>query len=145
VAFIINPGSELADNETAVGWTNTHEVARRYAYTWFLKPMQEQGFTDIRVTDTGEESDGRWKFLFTHEVTGKVVELEVHGIDDLKAYEKQYIFTPRVYWNGSSSSDPELEQFSAEGFVPVMTFRANTKPNSELAQSADTKEKHEKN
>jgi hypothetical protein len=127
--LLINPGSTLPLAEAAIGWTNTHDQAKKYAYTWFYKPMQEQGFTDIEVTDTGEETEGRWKFIFKHTVTGVEVELETHGIDDLEAYEKQFIFTPRVYWNGGSSSNPELEDFKADGFSPVMTYRRNDKPN----------------
>jgi hypothetical protein len=118
--FIINPGSEIATE--AKGWTNTHAQAKKNAYSWFYKPMLEEGFTDIEVTDTKEERDGRWLFIFKHTVTGKEVELEIHGIDDLKAYETQNIFTPRVYWNGGSSSNPELDQFAADGFKPVKTY-----------------------
>lgn len=124
--FIINPGSEIG-TETK-GWTNTHETAKLHAYEWFYKPMLKEGFTDIEVTDTGEEIEGRWKFIFKHKVTGVEVELETHGIDDLKAYEEQYIFTPRVYWNGSSTGQPELDDFKVEGFVPVMTYQANITP-----------------
>jgi hypothetical protein len=49
--------------------------------------------------------------------------LEHHGIDDLQAYEKQHIFTPRVYWDGSSCANPKIEDFAAEGFEPVITYR----------------------
>lgn len=135
MAFMINPGSKIADKNEAIGWTSTHAQAKKYAYSWFYKPMLERGFTDIEVTDTNEHDDGRWKFIFRHTITGKEVELEIHGIDDLEAYQKQCIFMPRVYWNGSSTSDPELEQFSADGFEPVMTFRPNAKPKSKLGKS----------
>lgn len=136
--IIINPGSKLPLAEAAIGWTNTHDQAKRYAYEWFYKPMTEEGYTDIEVIDTGEENDGRWKFIFKHKITGKEVELETHGIDDLEAYEKQFVFTPRVYWNGGSSSNPDLKQFEAEGFEPVMTYRAKDKPKSKLAQRRNT-------
>lgn len=119
--FIINPGSEIGRQEQ--GFTNTHEQARRHAYEWFYKPMLEEGFTDIKVTDTKEEVGGRWKFIFKHTVTGKEVELEVHGIDDMDAYTEKYIFAPRVYWDGSSSSSPALEQFAEDGYKPVMTYK----------------------
>lgn len=122
--FIINPGSELPSGEAGIGWTNTHEQAKKYAYIWFYKPMMKEGFTDIEVEDTGKETDGRWLFIFRHQVTGKAVELETHGIDNLEAYEKQFVFTPRVYWDGGSSSNPELSQFVVEGFEPVMTYKA---------------------
>lgn len=147
--LIINPGSELPLAEAAIGWTNTHETAKRHAYDWFYKPMLEKGFTDIEVTDTGEENDGHWKFLFKHTITGVVVELETHGIDNVAAYEKQFVFTPRVYWKGSSVSDPELEQFAAEGFVPVMTYRAEApqakrKPAPTTAPSPNTEQVEKK-
>jgi len=122
MAMIINPGSGDI-KETGEGWTNTHAQAKRNAYDWFCKPMLEQGFTDITVTDAGTCDDGRWKFIFKHTVTKVEVELDIHGIDDLEAYQKEYIFAPRVYWNGSSSGSPELEQFAADGYQPVMTYR----------------------
>jgi len=125
--IIINPGSGAI--QTGSKWTNTHEVAKQNAYSWFYKPMLEQGFTDIKVEDTGKEQDGRWLFIFKHEVTGVSVELEIHGIDNLKNYEDEFIFTPRVYWNGSSSSNPELRDFKADGFEPVMSYRPTPSSN----------------
>lgn len=121
MALIINPGSSIGQQQE--GFTNTHKQAKIHAYEWFYKPMLKQGFTDITVVDTKEENDGRWKFIFKHDITGKEVELEVHGIDNMDKYTDKYIFTPKVYWNGSSVSDPELEQFADEGYEPVMTFR----------------------
>jgi hypothetical protein len=117
---IINPGSRITGEPQ--GWTNTHAQAVVEAQTWEQR-MRSEGFTDFTVEDEGVECEGRWTFVFTHTVTGKSVELETHGIDDLKAYEKQCIFTPRVYWNGSSCGEPRLEDFAADGFVPVMTYR----------------------
>jgi hypothetical protein len=120
--LIINPGSGGID-ASGEGWTNTHEQAKKYAYKWFYRPMLARGFTHIEVTDLDEQIEGRWKFTFTHKVTGKTVELEIHGVDNLKAYEKECVFTPRVYWNDSSTGEPELEQFAADGYEPVMTYR----------------------
>lgn len=120
---IINPGSTLPDGYSGEGWTNTHKQAKLNAFNWFYMPMKEAGFTDIKVTDKNEENSGRWVFIFKHEVTGKEVELEIHGIDDLNAYQKEHIFVPKVYWNGSSCSNPELEQFAADGYEPIMTFK----------------------
>lgn len=121
--LIINPGSGgIADK--GEGWTNTHAQSKKNAYEWFYKPMIEEGFTDISVKDTGLVAEGRWCYDFTHNITGKTIRLEIHGIDDMKAYEADgHIFGARVYWNGSSSSIVELEQFAADGFVPVKTFR----------------------
>lgn len=118
--IIMNPGSHIGEQEE--GFTNTHATAKRNAYEWFYKPMMEEGFTDIEVEDTGEKDDGRWKFIFKHKITGKEVELDIHGIDNMDAYTDKYIFAPRVYWNGGSSSSPELEQFEADGYKPVMTY-----------------------
>ena len=56
-------------------------------------------------------------------MTGAAVVLETHGIDDIAAYERERVFVPRVYWNGSSISEPELEDWAAPGFVLVRTFR----------------------
>lgn len=121
MALLINPGSQIGPGTS--GWSNSHETAKRYAYEWFFKPMTEQGFADIEVRDTGEERAGRWVFEFTHTVTGVTIELETHGIDDLDAYQRDYIFDPRVYWNGSSGSNPSIEDFKASGFEPLLTYR----------------------
>lgn len=124
MAIIINPGSDISAEDGAKGWTNSHDQAAIYAREWFLEPMLEEGFTDIEMEDTGEDDDnGRWLFKFKHTVTGKVIELYQHGIDDLDAYQAQCIFTPKVYWDGGSSSNPELNDFAADGFKPVMTYR----------------------
>jgi hypothetical protein len=120
MTLIINPGSSIGQQQE--GFTNTHKQAKLHAYKWFYKQMLEKGFTDITVIDTKEEVDGRWKFIFKHDITGKEVELEVHGIDNMDKYTDKYIFNPKVYWNGSSVSDPELEQFANEGFKPIMTY-----------------------
>lgn len=124
--LIINPGSKIGDDPK--GWTNTHTQARKHAYEWFYKPMQEDGFTDIEVEDTKEERDGRWLFIFKHSITEKQVELEVHGIDNLEAYRNQHIFSPRVYWNGSSSSNPSIDDFAVDGFTPVLTYIKDITP-----------------
>lgn len=121
MTMLINPGSAIGRQE--IGFTNTHKTAKKYAQELFYDQMAKEGFTDIEMIDTGVEDDGRWKFIFKHTITGKEVELEIHGIDNMDAYTDKYIFSPRVYWNGSSSSNPELEHFAADGFVPVMTFK----------------------
>ncbi len=127
MTMIINPGSEVATEKSGNGWTNTHAQAKRYAYDWFYKRMLEDGFTDIKVIDTGIEVNGRWQFIFKHQVTGAEVYLEIHGIDNLKEYSKRYIFGARVYWNGSSSGNPAIGDFEAEGFEPIMTYRKSQK------------------
>ena len=121
--IIINPGSNIGENTKKSKWTNTHQTAKKYAHNWFYKHMVESGFEDIEVEDTKKEIDGRWLFIFRHKVTGKAVELEIHGIDNIKEYQKENIFTPRIYWEGSSCSSPELEDFAKDGYKPVMTYK----------------------
>ena len=118
--LIINPGSHIG--QESEGWTNTYEFALKNALNW-LETLKKDGFTDILMTSIAGQRDGRWTFVFTHQVTGKSVELETHGIDPMDAYLKQYIFPPRVYWDGSSSAIVELEQFAADGYKAVKTYR----------------------
>jgi hypothetical protein len=89
--------------------------------------MHADGLTGVTLLDGGEDrGDGRWEFSFRHEVTGVSVCLETHGIDNLDAYQRQHLFTPRIYWNGSSCANTELEDFAAPGFTPVRTFAPET-------------------
>jgi len=121
--MIINPGSRIG--EPGEGWTNTSETARSHAADWLTK-MHADGMTDVELLDGVTECEGRWVFAFRHAVTGTVVKLEMHGIDNVQAYEKKHLFAPRIYWDGSSTSNPELEHFAAPGFAPVRTFVAVT-------------------
>ena len=120
MTVIINPGSRIG--EPGTGWTNTEATARAEAERWLTR-MHADGMTDVELADGATGREGRWVFSFRHAVTGTVVKLETHGIDDVRAYEKDHIFAPRIYWNGSSTSEPELEHFAAPGFVAVRTFR----------------------
>lgn len=123
MTLIINPGSRIG--ETQQGWTNTEEKARAEAAKW-LSNMHAEGMTDVELLDgCTDDGEGRWRFAFRHKVTGALVYLDTHGIDDMDAYLARCIFPPRVYWNGSSSSDPKLDDFAAPGFVPVKTFKAS--------------------
>ena len=123
---LINPGSRISGPGEGEGWTNTYETARAYAEQW-LAQMHGEGMTDVELLDGTTEREGRWVgrwvFTFRHPVTGKTVELETHGIDDTDAYERQHTFAPRIYWNGSSTANPQLEHFAAPGFVAVRTFK----------------------
>lgn len=111
--MIINPGSHISHDAD-----NTYQRARQYADEW-LATMATEGFGDIEMVDNQEYVEGRWHFHFRHRVTGVTVTLEQHGIDT----SKNLLFTPRVYWNGSSSSNPSMDDFAAPGYV--MTFRPN--------------------
>lgn len=117
--LIINPGSEVG--EPGNGWTNTEAEARAEAGRW-LATMHAEGLADVELLDGCTEREGRWAFRFRHKVTGTVVELETHGIGDIEAYQREHIFTPRVYWRGDSSAEPKLEDFAAPGFAAVRTF-----------------------
>jgi hypothetical protein len=121
MTVLINPGSHIG--EPGNGWTNTEATARAEAERWLAR-IHADGMTDVELLDGATEREGRWEFGFRHKVTGTCVKLETHGIDNMAAYERERIFTPRVYWNGSSTSNPELEHFAAPGFVAVYTFRA---------------------
>lgn len=123
--LIINPGSGGIE-PGCDGWTNTAEGAHKEAARW-LANMHGAGMRDVELLPQWRYRDGRWVFRFRHAVTRVVVELETHGIDDLDAYRRDH-FYPRVYWNGSSTGDPELEDFAAEGFEPVRTWRHVVRP-----------------
>lgn len=121
MTVFVNPGARIGGEPG--GWSNTVEQAVRNAQEW-LDRMRKDGFTDIEIGEPGAEDQGRWPFVFRHSITGVEVTLETHGMDDVKAYEKQHIFAPRVYWNGSSSAEPDLDDFAAPGFAKTMTFTA---------------------
>ncbi len=119
--MLINPGSRIAANPS--GWTNTFEKAQAEARRWLESIVNEDGMSDVEISRFDPvPKDGRWSFWFRHRVTGVEVELETHGINDLDAYCKQAIFTPRVYWKGGSSSQPRLEDFGAPGFKKLVTY-----------------------
>jgi hypothetical protein len=122
MAAIVNPGSDPVGS--GEGWTNTYDEALAEARRW-LASMHAEGMTDVSLdVCDGEERDGRWRFGFRHAVTGVTVWLETPGVDDVDAYQKGRIFPPRVYWNGSSSDTPKLEDWEAPGFVAVRTYKA---------------------
>lgn len=135
--ILINPGSgDIPDK--GVGWTNTLEQSAIHCKNWFVKPMRKEGLVDIRVKLESKDSvDGRWTYTFTHKITGISLELDIHGIDNLEAYQKENIFSPRVYWNGSSDATPILEDFSKDGFEPVMTYKSVIQQSNKLRESED--------
>ena len=123
MTLIINPGSRIASPEHDGEWQNTEAKARERAEVWLGK-MHGEGMTDVELLDGSEPRGGRWLFTFRHKITGATATLEMHGIDPVDAYEREHVFAPRVYWNGSSTSDPKLEHFAAPGFAAVRTFKA---------------------
>jgi hypothetical protein len=125
--ILINPGSGTVA-ASGVGWANDYAGAEANAHEWYGRLVAD-GIRDVELVLPGVPApgdDGRWIFDFTHTVSGAVVQLETHGLDDdeFRAYEKEHIFGPRVYWNGSSSDIPEVEQWAAPGFGVVKTLRA---------------------
>jgi hypothetical protein len=122
--LLINPGSRIGEESAGAGWTNTFKGAQAEALRW-LQNAHDDGLTDVEIVRFGSRpEEGRWSFFFRHKVTGVEAELQTHGIDNMDAYLRQYIFTPRVYWKGSSCSSPELDDFKAPGFRKLQTYTA---------------------
>jgi hypothetical protein len=126
MSILINPGSGPV-KASGNGWVNDYAGAEANAREWYDR-MVADGIRDVELALPGTPTpggDGRWIFDFTHTVSGAVVQLEVHGLDDdeYRAYEREWILGPRTYWNGSSSDVPEVEQFAAPGFEVVKTLR----------------------
>jgi len=130
MVMLINPGSGRLQSSTA--WDNTEEQALKYVMDWFVRPMKDEGFIDLELINLHkQDDDGRWRFQVRHKITGKTVDIECHGINDLEAYQAENIFMPRVYWNGGSSSNPSIEDFAAKGFRPVITYVPTNSNNKE--------------
>jgi hypothetical protein len=108
MTLIINSGSENTGG--------TFEQAELNAKK-FLEGCHDEGLFEVEMSFVEVRETGNFVFHFTHKVTGKVVELSTHGFTDDEC--RQFMFNPRVYWNGSSTADPKIEDFMADGF----TFR----------------------
>lgn len=102
--MIINPGSENKGG--------TFEQALKNAFVW-LKNIQSE-FPEVEMTVDERKGDGSWIFEFTHQITKKQACLEIHGFT--KEECDAFVFHPRVYWNGSSTADPKIEDWLADGF-----------------------------
>lgn len=121
MSLIINPGSG-AVALSGEGWTNTAERARLVAEEWLAR-IHAEGITEVELLGLGTpDGEGRWRFGFRHLVTGVIAELVTPGIDDWEAFTKKHIFGTRTYWNGSSSAEPRLSDWEAEGYEPFKTF-----------------------
>jgi hypothetical protein len=120
--LLINPGSTIGKSPPK-GWTNSFARAKAEAERWLKIMHEDDGLTDVELLPAEDApEEGRWTFYFRHKVTGVRVRLDTHGIDDLDAYRAQYVFTPRVYWNGSSTAEGKLDDFAAPGFRKIATF-----------------------
>lgn len=103
--IIINPGSENKGG--------TFEQARKNAYKW-LKSIREE-YPEVRMTTHEQKTnDGDWIFNFRHMVTMKTAKLVIHGFTKKECDE--FIFHPRVYWNGSSTADPKIEDWLTDEY-----------------------------
>ena len=105
MAVIINAGSENKGG--------TFEQAKINAEKW-LKSIHEEGFLEVEMSFIEQEKGGSFQFDFKHTVTQKVATLYIHGFTDDEC--SKFVFHPRVYWNGSSTADPKIEDFLADGF-----------------------------
>lgn len=119
MTLIINAGSAIGATEA--GWTNTEAQARKEAEKW-LALIHADGMVDVELLPGSVEFESRWRFTFRHAVTAVEVTFETHGIDNEEVYRKRYTFAPRQYWNGSSTNDPEIDDFAAPGFAVRKTF-----------------------
>lgn len=108
--LIINPGSENRGG--------TLEEARIIAKE-YLDQIHKEGYTEVEMTEL--EHDDYFNFLFKHKVTGKGVELNTHGFTREECEE--FMFTPRIYWNGSSCSSPKIEDWLTDGYEPFITYK----------------------
>lgn len=115
--LILNAGSTIGTPSN--GWTNTFEKAVEHAQEW-LRMMNNNGIRDVRIVSNTPADGGRWDFVFMHDITGKCATLSAHGIDNLEWYMEQNTFHPRVYWNGSSTANPKIQDFLADGYEIVI-------------------------
>lgn len=102
---IINAGSENKGG--------TFEQAKINAEEWLLF-NHEEGFLEVEMQFVKQCKDGNFQFDFKHTVTQKVVSLVIHGFTEEEC--KKLMFDPRVYWDGSSSATPKIEDWLVDGF-----------------------------
>jgi hypothetical protein len=105
MGIILNPGSKTKGG--------TFEQAEKNAKKW-LESIYQNGFLEVEMSFSKKEEDGNFIFNFKHNVTRKIVQLEIHGFTDKECEE--FLFYPRVYWNGSSCADPKTEDWLEDGF-----------------------------
>jgi hypothetical protein len=134
MTVLINPGSGPAP-DSGNGWTNTAEGAQKIAEQW-LANMTADGIRDITLLPGSTEHEGHWTFRYQHAVTGAVVQLETTGIDHLDAYRRSHIFLPRQYWNGSSTSEPEITDWLTDGHEIIKTIRPTAAADPSAGPSA---------
>lgn len=109
--IIINPGSRIKKG--------TFEQAVINANVW-LKNIIAEYPEVVMSSNENYDGEGRWFFEFTHTVTGKVCILDIHGFTPQEC--EKFIFHPKVYWNGSSCSDPEPKNWLTDKFKWKYTY-----------------------
>ena len=116
--MIINPGSEV----TGGTYKDAREEAER-----LLECMtgDRDGLTDIVLLDEYREDDGRFEFTYKHTITGKTGTWNITGLEQ-NYKEKGYIFHPRIYWNGSSCSNPEWTDFLTDEYELTVRKKETT-------------------
>lgn len=105
--IIINPGSENKGG--------TFEQALKNAQLWLKSILEEYPEVEMTTHEDKPDGDSDWNFWFTHKTTGKKVNLQIHGFT--KEQCEKFVFHPRVYWNGSSTSDPKTEDWLTDDFT----------------------------
>ena len=103
--IIINAGSENKGG--------TLEQAKINAENW-LKNIHNEGFLDVEMSFIERYDDGECLFHFKHNVTKKVATLHIHGFTEEEC--ERFTFHPRVYWNGLSCANPQIEDWLEDGF-----------------------------
>jgi len=102
----INPGSENKGGTFKQALINANE---------WLEEINEQ-FPEVTMTTHEDRcgENGNWNFTFMHMVTKKEIILEIHGFtkDECDAF----VFHPRVYWDGSSTADPEIKDWLTDEY-----------------------------
>lgn len=116
--MIINPGSENKGG--------TFKQALINAKEW--EDLIKKEYPEVKMTTNEDRcGDGDWNFKFTHGVTGKCVELQIHGFT--KEECKAFTFHPRVYWNGSSTADPKIEDWLTDDYTYRVVYEPKLKTN----------------
>lgn len=114
--IIFNPGSEFVGG--------SFDVAKLRA-EWVLKnQILGEGIVDVEIMSDVEKTKSGWVFKFRHRVTGVVVYYSTHGLCTVEGTQKwkddnNAWAAPRDYWDGSSCSDPQLEDWLKDGFKVV--------------------------
>jgi hypothetical protein len=114
--ILINPGSENKGG--------TFKQALENAYEW-LKEIREE-YPEVRMTTHENKLErGDWNFRFTHGITGKQIDLQIHGFT--KDECEGFMFHPRVYWNGSSTADPRIEDWLTDDYTYRIVYERKIK------------------